>query len=394
VVSLGGMVTALFLMQKAGGNLVPGALYLVLLGVATVWIGYVRDWTGLRWPAALVADLAVLLIANPQAQGGPAGALLVQSALVSLFLGSFATRTLYMGRKVVPFEMVQTAAVIAIGIGGAVWVAVRSGMGQAGFGVFAILFGAAAYAVAFSFVERRQKIRENFYFYTSVAIVLLLAGVALLLGEPARSLAWGVLALGVGYLAPRKGSRTLAVHSAIYATAAAIGSGLLGQAVVTLFFGNSVSWRPNVATGAALVAVAGCAWLTSRVPRSNVVERVVPAGVDLVMALALSGTVVAWLAPVVAGSGPSASPGALATLRTVALVAAALAAVWLGRSAALAEAGWLAYPLLGLTGLKMLLEDLKHGTPATLILAFACYGLALILVPRVRARRSAEGTGT
>ena len=394
VVSLGGMVTALFLMQKAGGNLVPGSLYLVLLGVATVWIGYVRDWTGLRWPAALVADLAVLLIANPQAQGGPAGALLVQSALVALFLGSFATRTLYMGRKVVPFEMVQTAAVIAVGIGGAVWVAVRSGMGQAGFGVFAILFGAAAYAVAFSFVERRQKIRENFYFYTSVGIVLLLAGAALLLGEPARSLAWGVLALGVGFLAPRKGSRTLAVHSAIYAMAAAIGSGLLGQAVVTLFFGSSVSWRPGVATSGALVAVAGCAWLTSRVPRSNVVEQAVPAVVDLVLALALSGTVVAWLAPGIAGSGTAASPGALATLRTVVLVASALAAAWLGRSAALTEAGWLAYPLLGLTGLKMLLEDLKQGTPATLILAFACYGLALILVPRIRSRQSAAGSGT
>jgi uncharacterized membrane protein len=266
-------------------------------------------------------------------------------------------------------------------------------MGQAGFGVFAILFGAAAYAVAFSFVERRQKIRENFYFYTSVGIVLLLAGAALLLGEPARSLAWGVLALGVGFLAPRKGSRTLAVHSAIYAMAAAIGSGLLGQAVVTLFFGSSVSWRPGVATSGALVAVAGCAWLTSRVPRSNVVEQAVPAVVDLVLALALSGTVVAWLAPGIAGSGTAASPGALATLRTVVLVAAALAAAWLGRSAALAEVGWLAYPLLGLTGLKMLLEDLKHGTPATLILAFACYGLALILVPRIRARRSAGGPG-
>jgi len=386
VVSLGGMVTALFLMQKAGGNLVPGALYLVLLGVGTVWIGYVRDWTGLRWPAALVADIAVLLVANPQAQRGPAGALLVQSALVALFLGSFATRTLYMGRKVVPFEMVQTAAVIAVGIGGAVWVAVRSGMGQAGFGVFAILFGAAAYAVAFAFVERRQKIRENFYFYTSVAIVLLLAGVALLLVEPARSLAWGALALVVGALAPRKGSRTLAVHSAVYATAAAVGSGLLGEAVVTLFFRSLVTWLPGLATTAALLAVAGCVWLTSRVPRTNVLEQVVPAAVDLVLALALAGTVVAWLAPLVAGRGPDASPGALATLRTVALVASAVAAAWLGRRAALAEAGWLAYPLLGFTGLKMLLEDLPRGRPVTLILGFACYGLALILVPRIRGR--------
>jgi predicted tellurium resistance membrane protein TerC len=51
------------------------------------------------------------------------------------------------------------------------------------------------------------------------------------------------------------------------------------------------------------------------------------------------------------------------------------------------EAGWLAYPVLGFTGLKMLLEDLPRGRPATLILAFAFYGLALILVPRIRSRR-------
>lgn len=385
VVSLGGMVTALFLMQRSGGNLVPGALYLVLLGVATVWIGYVRDWTGLRWPAALVADLVVLLVANPQAQRGPGGALLVQSALVALFLGSFATRTLYMGRKVVPFEMLQTAAVIAVGIGGAVWVAVRSGMGQAGFGVFAILFGAGAYGVAFAFVERRQKIRENFYFYTSVGIVLLLAGVALLLGEPGRSLAWGALALGVAFLAPRKGSRTLATHAALYAVAAAVGSGLLGEAVVTLFFRADVAWRPGFPALAALAALGGCAWFTSRVPRSNVAEQVPALIVDLALALSLAGVAVAWVAPVVAGSGP-AGAGALATLRTVALVAVAVGAAFTGRAPAFAEAGWLTYPLLGLTGLKMLLEDLPRGRPATLILAFACFGLALILVPRIRGR--------
>ncbi|MEY2669608.1 MAG: hypothetical protein RJA59_2246 [Pseudomonadota bacterium] len=393
VVSLGGMVTALFLMQKSGGNLVPGALYLVLLGVAALWIGYVRDWTGLRWPTALVADLVVLLVANPQAQRGAGGALLVQSALVALFLGSFATRTLYMGRKVVPFEMLQTAAVIAVGIGGAVWVAVRSGMGQAGFGVFAILFGAGAYAVAFAFVERRQKIRENFYFYTSVGIVLLLAGVALLLGEPARSLAWGALALGVAFQAPRKGSRTLAAHAAVYAIAAAIGSGLAGESVVTLFFRSDVGWRPGLPALAALLALGGCAWFTGRVPRSNVAEQVPAVLVDLVLALSLSGVAVAWLAPVVAGPGP-AGAGALATLRTVVLVTVAVGAAWVGGRPAFAEAGWLAYPLLGFTGLKMLLEDLPRGRPVTLILGFACFGLALILVPRIRGRgRLARAAG-
>src|SRR5512137_196513 len=392
VVSLGGIATALALMA-ASGRLVPGALYVILLGVATLWIGYVRDWTLLRWPVAVVADLLVLLVAlhatDRGSAEGPGPALLVQAVLVACFLGSFATRTLYMGRKVLPFEMVQTAAVITVGIGGAVWVAIRSGMGQVGFGVTSVLFGVASYAVAFAFVERRQKIKENFYFYTSVAIVFLLAGTALLLGEPARSLAWAILALGFGALARRRKSRTIATHSAIYALAAALGSDLLGRSATALFVGPAIGWRPGAAVVAVLLVVAGGAWLSSRVARTSPLEQIPPLLVYLALAVALSGVAVAWLAPVVTGTGPDSSPGALATLRTVALVATAVAAAWLGRGAALSEAGWLAYPLLGITGLKILLEDLSRGRPATLILGFACYGLGLIVVPRIRARGSA-----
>jgi hypothetical protein len=392
VVSLGGTATALWLMATSR-MLVPGALYLVGLGTAAAWIGYVRDWTLIRWPVALVADVMVLIVAvkagDRMTNEGPGLALLVQSALVALYLGSFATRTLYMGRKVVPFEMVQAAAVIAVGIGGAVWVAVRSGLGQAGFGVTSVVFGAASYAVAFAFVERRQKIKENFYFYTSIALVFLLSGTGLLLGEPARSLLWGALAVLFAWLALRQKSRTLGTHAAVYAVAAAIGSGLVAQSISTLFVGGVVEWHPSAASTAVLLAVAANAWLAGKEPRGTTLERLPPVVVYLVLAVGVSGTLVAWLAPAVAGVGPGSSPGALATLRTVVLVAAVLATAWLGCTPGHAEAGWLAYPLLGFIGLKMLLEDLPRGRPVTLILAFAFYGLALILVPRIRSRRVA-----
>jgi hypothetical protein len=388
VVSLGGIATALALMASSG-RLVPGSLYVILLGVATLWIGYVRDWTILRWPVAIVADLLVVLVAlhatDRASAEGPGLALLVQAVLVACFLGSFTTRTLYMGRKVLPFEMVQTAAVITVGIGGAVWVAIRSGMGQLGFGVTSVVFGVASYAVAFAFVERRQKIKENFYFYTSVAIVFLLAGTALVLREPARSLTLAILALGFGFLARRRQSRTIATHSAIYALGAAFGSDLLVRSATAIFVGSVTDWRPGATVVVVLFVVAGSAWMASRVARTNVLEQIPPLLVYLALAVAVSGVAVAWLAPFVTGTGADSSPGALATLRTVALVAAAVAVAWLGRQAAFSEAGWLAYPLLGITGIKILLEDLSRGRPATLILAFACYGLGLIVVPRIRA---------
>jgi len=36
----------------------------IALGVATLWIGHLRDWVLLRWPVALVADLTVLALAT------------------------------------------------------------------------------------------------------------------------------------------------------------------------------------------------------------------------------------------------------------------------------------------------------------------------------------------
>ena len=392
VVSIGGIVTAVALMAAAG-LLVPGALYLAALGAAALWIGYVIDWTGLRWPVALVVDLVMLLVAIHAADTGtaegPGAALVAQSALVILYLGSFAARTLYMGRQVVRFEMVQTAAVLLVGIGGAVWVSIRSGLGQAGFGVASLVFGAASYGVAFAFVERKQKLKENFYFYTSVALVFVLAGSALLLSEPARSIVWAALAVVAALMAVREKSRMLASHSALYALCASIGSGLLASSTGALLVGGSVGWRPEVVPLVVLVAIAASTWIVARVPRHMPIERIPPVVVYLIVVLGVVGALVAWIAPFVGASGPGASAGALATLRTVMLVAAVFALTLLGRDDRHREAGWLAYPLLGFTGVKMLLEDLRHGTPASLILGFAVVGLALIFVPKLRARARA-----
>jgi hypothetical protein len=46
--------------------------------------------------------------------------------------------------------------------------------------------------------------------------------------------------------------------------------------------------------------------------------------------------------------------------------------------------GWLH---LVVTGLKFLFEDFRVSRPATLFVAFALYGLALIVAPRLRRRK-------
>ena len=63
--------------------------------------------------------------------------------------------------------------------------------------------------------------------------------------------------------------------------------------------------------------------------------------------------------------------------------AAAVLLAWTRRVPQLTELSRLTYPLLVAGGLKLLLEDLAASRPATLFVAFALYGAALILAPRV-----------
>jgi hypothetical protein len=46
----------------------------------------------------------------------------------------------------------------------------------------------------------------------------------------------------------------------------------------------------------------------------------------------------------------------------------------------------LVYPTLAVGALKLLLDDLRKGRPATLFISFVLYGIALILAPRLARR--------
>jgi hypothetical protein len=94
-------------------------------------------------------------------------------------------------------------------------------------------------------------------------------------------------------------------------------------------------------------------------------------------------------APLLAGEpGQSADSGAIATIRTAALAIAAVALGRFGRDARFRESLWLVYPLLAAGGLKLLVEDFPQSKPATLFLALALYGGALIIAPRLTHRRA------
>ena len=78
--------------------------------------------------------------------------------------------------------------------------------------------------------------------------------------------------------------------------------------------------------------------------------------------------------------------GALATVRTVVIAVAAVMLAVLTRRRGFSEALWLAYAALAFGGVKLLLEDFPSSRPATLFIALAVYGVALMAVPRLTRR--------
>jgi hypothetical protein len=109
--------------------------------------------------------------------------------------------------------------------------------------------------------------------------------------------------------------------------------------------------------------------------------------------IAIAGGAVVTLAARAWGALPEGGvdPGILATVRTVVMALSALVLASMGRRERFAEWGWLVYPVLAVTGLKIILEDFSRSRPATLFLALAAYGCALLFSPRLRRSTAASG---
>jgi hypothetical protein len=395
ITTLGALFTAVVLMTLTA-HIAPYALYLILLGVATLWMGYVLDWVALRWPVALATDLAVAALAlrgiSPRSLDSPSAALSVQVLLLAAYLGSFAARTLFRGRDIIPFEIVQSVAALLVGLGGAAFVSHWTGVGRIPLGIATFLLGVGCYAVAIAFVERRQRRRRNFHFYAAVALVFTMTGAGMVLSMTALALALAALAVVAAGASRWLASLTLRAHAAAYAFASVVASGLLNH--VSHGFGMPMTqpW-PSVEIGGLFVLAAAIlvTWVLlagGTGPSQSPFARV-PGLTMLALSVGgVMGVAVAWGAPLLGQGGAAEAAGAVATLRTAVMVVATLALARAARWPRLLEAGWLIYPLLVATGVKFLLEDFRSSRPSTLFVAFALYGLALIVAPRLRRRKA------
>ncbi|MCJ7453054.1 MAG: hypothetical protein MUO39_11355 [Steroidobacteraceae bacterium] len=374
------------------GAVAPFACFLIALGVATMWFGYSLDWWGLRWPAALAADVAVvgvtMRVLAPEQHDTPEVAILLQFLLLGAYVGSIAIRTLIRGRNVVPFEVAQTAAALVVGFGGALYLTEVTGIVPAALGLVSLVFGAASYAVAVVFLDRRKDKGANVYYYTTLALVYVLAGFTLVVGQRWVGVVFAALAALAAALWSRFGRSFMLVHAAAYLLAAGIVSGTLGYCLRTIAASTEGPWiLPSAAM--VVVLVAGALSVGFAAARRNEKGDEVASGLRLVIILvffaASSACVTGFIAPLVGGlPDGSVATGVLATVTTVVLSLATLLVAWIGRQPRFRECSWLVYPLLVAIGIKMAGQDFKHSRPATLFIAMALFGAALIIAPRLR----------
>jgi hypothetical protein len=395
-----GAMTSSLALTAATTIVLPFTVANIALGIVTLWIGYTADWIWLRWPVALLANVSVIALGvgatSGTASSSPAAIVAVQLLLLGAYVTSVAIRTLVRGRDVIPFEALQSTAALVVGFGGAIAVARATGIGGGLLVSIGLACGVGCYGVAFAFIARRQGIRRNFYFYTSMALVLILAGVAL--GLPYPGICWAVLAVLAAVAAAAApaasereqravapGRLTLSIHAATYLIAASLVSGLLSAALRALV--GPPSTQSPLSPQLLFIFAAGCVcWMI--LVRADSSPRAAYARVPrAIVAMLLATAAGAWLASLALSDATAA--GYAATVRTIALAITALALAWLGRAPSLREAAWLVYPTLAAGGVKLLAEDFPNSSAATLFVALAMYGGALIAAPRLIRRQTA-----
>jgi hypothetical protein len=318
--------------------------------------------------------------------------MLLAMALPVLYITSFAWRMLQRRRIVNAFEGIQTALVLVVGFGGALRIALASGTGTIPLGFAVLAAGIGSYAAAIPFVTDHEEVRANFNFFTSLGLVFLLLGSPVLMPLEAYSLLAATLGLAAMALGLRFRRTVLVLQGGVCLGVATLASGLLTASLrAFLALAQDIHVLPGTAWIVAATLIASCLLVEIKRPpegfpaRLRITAFLVGAlgvlctgGLVLISTLRLGGSVVAH-------------PPILAFLRTAVLSTAAIARAVHSRHCPKGELRWLAYPVLGLAGLKFIFEDLPLGHPMALFLAFMCLGAAFILTPRLlKAPSSAE----
>jgi hypothetical protein len=395
--TLAGLATAGALLI-ASHDVLPFTFAFLAIAAAVEVCACLNHWLGERWLAAGAANLSVLLatwlVTNSQGlpevyAAIPAAALFAaQIALLAIYLSSVIVRTLLRGLTFTNFETAQCAVAFLIGVGGAMRLSSGDARVIPALGGFALLCGAACYAISFILLERHGQHGRNFYTYSTFGILLVVVGCRILSNDGAAAIVWSILAvvcIGAGGLWQRL---TLEVHGGIYLVLALALSGALSQAAGFLLgtapwpgSAHAVLWIGAGVTGACYVLAARSALSLD-------------SGWDIrAFRLALAAVLVWEVLGLLAGGltgiyqmlfNADASDPYCVTLRTGAITIAALILALAGTLPSLRDLVQMVYPLMLLGAFRLLADDMHHDRKPALVLSMLLYGAALMAIPRLR----------
>jgi hypothetical protein len=395
--TLAGLGTAAALLV-ATHDVLPFIFVFLATAAAVEACACLNHWLGVRWLAAIVANLSIVLatwlVTNPLGLPDvyapiPAGALFAaQMALLAIYLASVMVRTFLRGLTITTFETGQCALAFLIGLGGAMRLSAGDTHIIPAIGAFALLCGAACYALSFIVLERHGTHGRNFYTYSTFGVLLVLMGGRILFSGGAEAILWSVLAvacIGAGGL---WGRMTLEVHGGIYLALALVLLGALHQSA-RFVLGTDI-W-PGAASAALWsgVAVAGGCYLLAL--------RTAPVGdggwnfhaFRVCVAALLAWVIVGLSAGILTGIyhklfGAAVGDPYCATMRTGTLTATALLLAWAGSRVTFSHLGHLVYPLMLIGAYRLIVLDLHQNHKVALFLSLLVYGAALMAIPRLR----------
>ena len=386
-------------LQVSTGALEPPAVLLLLVGAAVLGLGRIHSWAGLEASSGVVAVFAALVVGTGALSRGSEThrgvALATLLALFVLYVASFLIATLRGERRPGAFEIVQSLLVTVVGLGGATRVATEIGGAMVtGLGIATLAAGVGVYALVLLHARLREA-AVIFHLWATLAWVLCVVGVRTVVEPPGVGLS--LFALSAAILATRRAGSALRLHATASLVLAALLDSLLGQtldALVVPHDGGSL--LPFTLVHGCIVAAAAVAALLPAAgdrARENAWLRHTTNALIVLVLLGMGGLAVHALAPLVTLDG-AVDPARLALCRTGVLTGLTLLIAAASRTAPLRPAASLVYPLLVVTGLKLLVEDFFLERPRHLVIALALYATSLIVAPRIRAVRTPANEST
>jgi hypothetical protein len=365
-------------------TIVPLMLSLTVVGATTLYVAYERAWLAVPWPMAAAANLlAIAVLAGAIWERTTYTPATIVASLVAyslIWLSVIAVRRVAHREDPALLDVAQSVQVVAVGIGGALYVAVTNAIAPTTLAVSSLALAAAGYAVTLGTSEGvTRKLRA--WFGATAAFLAALGSVVLLRDRVLLAIVWIIAGVAAAEVARRRESITMAVQSVLWIVASALTGGLAMVLLNAMLGSNAIDLEvpPVVIVVSALALVARAFLARHRAARLVLL---------LIATCGLAAGALGLLASLTSGERAT-----IALLRTVVLVVTIALLVLAARFTEAPEATTLARALLLLGGMKLLVEDLRLGRASTLVIALVLYGGAMLLVSRSPAFSRPERNG-